>query len=61
MDLNNAEWRKARKSGENGGACVELATIHDSVVLRDSQDPGGPKLVVSRRDFGRLTKTLKSH
>lgn len=27
MDLKNADWRKAKRSGENGGACVEVATV----------------------------------
>jgi Domain of unknown function (DUF397) len=31
MDLNNADWRKSTRSGENGGECVEIA-----VTERDS-------------------------
>ncbi|MEV5753544.1 DUF397 domain-containing protein [Actinoallomurus sp. NPDC052308] len=27
MGLNNADWRKSSRSGENGGDCVEVATI----------------------------------
>lgn len=27
MDLNNADWRKSSRSGENGGNCVEVTTI----------------------------------
>jgi hypothetical protein len=25
MDLNNYDWRKSTRSGENGGTCVEVA------------------------------------
>jgi Domain of unknown function (DUF397) len=25
MDVRGAEWRRARRSSENGGACVEVA------------------------------------
>ncbi|MCW2914685.1 MAG: hypothetical protein JWN52_2753 [Actinomycetia bacterium] len=27
MDLSNAVWRKARRSSENGGECVEVAAV----------------------------------
>jgi hypothetical protein len=27
MDLNKAEWRKATRSLNNGGECVELADV----------------------------------
>ncbi|HEX3778680.1 MAG TPA: DUF397 domain-containing protein [Pseudonocardiaceae bacterium] len=37
-------WRKSRRSGGNGGACVELAHTLDQV--RDSKNPNGPVLVV---------------
>ena len=51
MDLSNATWRKARRSCENGGNCVELAAppgLPAMVAIRDSKDPGGPALVVTR-------------
>ncbi|MDN3357906.1 DUF397 domain-containing protein [Actinomadura sp. DC4] len=25
MDLKNAEWRKSKRSSDNGGNCVEIA------------------------------------
>ena len=27
MDVNNTDWRKSKRSGENGGDCVEVATV----------------------------------
>lgn len=27
MDLSNLNWRKSRRSGENGGECVEVAAV----------------------------------
>lgn len=27
MDLSKAEWRKATRSSENGGACIEVTII----------------------------------
>ncbi|TDE37745.1 DUF397 domain-containing protein [Actinomadura sp. 6K520] len=49
MDLSNATWRKASRSGENGGNCVELADVSGAVVaVRDSKDPDGPVLLLTR-------------
>ena len=52
MDLTCAEWRKSSRSGDNGGACVEVAcNLPGIVAVRDSKDPGGPVLIVSRNDW----------
>lgn len=46
IDLTNALWRKSTRSGDNGGACVEVADNLDSAVaVRDSKDPAGPALL----------------
>ncbi|MBE1533678.1 DUF397 domain-containing protein [Actinomadura algeriensis] len=58
--MSNTNWRKANKSGENGGACVEVASVVNVVAVRDSKDPDGSKLVVSRRDFRRFTEVIKT-
>ncbi|OLT30291.1 DUF397 domain-containing protein [Actinomadura sp. CNU-125] len=59
MDLSSAVWRKARVSGENGGACVELASVSGLVAVRDSKDPDGGKLLIARGEFRRLAEVLK--
>jgi hypothetical protein len=41
-------WRKSSHSGSDGGECVELAGVDGKVAVRDSKDPHGPVLVVSR-------------
>ncbi|TDE18867.1 DUF397 domain-containing protein [Actinomadura sp. 6K520] len=41
-------WRKSSRSGSSGGSCVELAQAKDRVAIRDSKDPEGPVLLVSR-------------
>ena len=39
-------WRKSRRSGADT-ACVEVAAVPGgTVVVRDSKDPGGPRLAV---------------
>jgi Domain of unknown function (DUF397) len=48
VDLSLAVWQKSTYSGGNGGQCVEVArNLPDIVVIRDSKNPDGPKLIVS--------------
>ncbi|NDU77852.1 DUF397 domain-containing protein [Actinomadura sp. DSM 109109] len=48
MDLTNARWRKSSYSTSNGGNCVELADAAGTVAVRDSKDPDGPVLLLTR-------------
>ncbi|MFC4532852.1 DUF397 domain-containing protein [Sphaerisporangium dianthi] len=42
-DLSAAEWRKARRSGSEGGNCVEVArNLPGLVAVRDSKHPTAP-------------------
>jgi hypothetical protein len=59
MDLKNVAWRKAAKSTENGGDCVEVAAVPEAVAVRDSKDPDGMKLLLSRADFRGLAEVIK--
>jgi Domain of unknown function (DUF397) len=43
IDARNVAWRKARRSVANG-ACVEVGSTTEAIVVRDSVDPAGPKL-----------------
>ncbi|MGI5152511.1 DUF397 domain-containing protein [Plantactinospora sp. CA-294935] len=44
-DLTGAHWRKSTRSGNNGGACVEVADNLSGVVLvRDTKDRDGGTL-----------------
>ncbi|WP_242884871.1 DUF397 domain-containing protein [Actinomadura litoris] len=60
MELTPATWRKASRSNESGDACVEVAGVAEVVAVRDSKDPGGPKLILSRSEFRRFADRLKS-
>ncbi len=61
MDLSRAEWRKASKSSSNGGACVEVArNLPGIVAVRDSKDPRGPVLTVSRDDWADFLTRLQA-
>ncbi|GAA4234112.1 DUF397 domain-containing protein [Actinomadura meridiana] len=59
MDLTNAAWRKSSYTTANGGECVELASLPGTVAVRDSKDPDGPKLLVTRHAFAALISELK--
>jgi hypothetical protein len=43
-----SNWRKSSHSGDNGGACVEVATA-DAVLVRDTTDRGGPTVTFDAR------------
>ncbi|MEU8118729.1 DUF397 domain-containing protein [Spirillospora sp. NPDC049024] len=48
VEVTGLPWRKGSHSGENGGDCVEMAGAAGVVAVRDSKDPDGPVLLVSR-------------
>ncbi|HEY1915364.1 MAG TPA: DUF397 domain-containing protein [Streptosporangiaceae bacterium] len=61
MHLNRAGWRKSTRSGSNGGNCVEVARkLRGAVAVRDSKDPGGPKLVTSPAAWQAFTAWVKA-
>ncbi|TYK49380.1 DUF397 domain-containing protein [Actinomadura decatromicini] len=60
MAPNIATWRKASYSSGNGGNCVELARLGNTIAIRDSKNPDGPKLVLTPRALHDLTRVLKN-
>ncbi|MFC7550617.1 DUF397 domain-containing protein [Plantactinospora sp. GCM10030261] len=45
MDVTGARWRTSTRSGNNGGACVEVAdNLAGVVFVRDSKDRDGGTL-----------------
>ncbi|NJC12674.1 hypothetical protein F4558_002500 [Micromonospora profundi] len=60
-DLTGAVWRKSTRSGDNGGACVEVATtLPDVVAVRDSKNTEGPALRFDRSSWQLFTAAVKS-
>lgn len=48
-ELCAAQWMKSSHSDDNGGNCVEIAPgFPDTVPIRDSKNPDGPVLLVTR-------------
>ena len=59
IDLSRAEWRKSSYSGQDGN-CVEVArNLPGLAVVRDSKEPNGAKLVVSRETWRGFLKGLR--
>lgn len=53
-------WRKSSHSGTQGGSdCVEVGRFPQTVAFRDSKDPDGPKLAITRDTFRTLITDLK--
>ncbi|MGH3189054.1 MAG: DUF397 domain-containing protein [Streptosporangiaceae bacterium] len=59
MDLNRAAWRKSSYSGNNGGACIEVAAAR-TVAVRDSKDPSGPVLPFGPQAWAVFTDRVKT-
>ncbi|TDD85929.1 DUF397 domain-containing protein [Actinomadura rubrisoli] len=54
------QWRKSSRSADSGQAdCVELARLTRAVGVRDSKDPGGPKVALPAASFRDLVTTIK--
>jgi hypothetical protein len=54
-------WRKASYSGSNGGGCVEVAsTPSPAIAVRDSKNPGGPRLAFTPERWQAFTDRLKN-
>lgn len=58
--MSSTQWRKASRSGSNGGQCVELAATSRSVAVRDSKNPDGPMLIFSRETFRAFAAEVKN-
>ena len=60
IDLSRAEWRKSSFSSQSGN-CVEVArNLPELVAVRDSKEPDGAKLVVSRETWQGFLKGLRA-
>lgn len=59
-DLRNVRWRKSTRSGNTGGACVEVAAVGEAVAVRDSKDPSGPAFVFDQQAWTAFTGGLRN-
>lgn len=54
----NLEWRRA-KSCESG-ACVEIATLTQLVMIRSSVDPDGTCIALNRDEWQEFVSSIKN-
>lgn len=54
-------WRKSSRSNGVGGECVEMASAHDRVLVRDSKNPEGPVLAFRSAALGALFGGLRTN
>lgn len=59
-DTPEVVWRKSRRSGGNGGACVEVAAIERTVAARDSKNPEGGILAFSPTEWSAFANRVKN-
>jgi Domain of unknown function (DUF397) len=61
METIGQHWRKSSYSGNGGGNCVEVTTSVPGVVaVRDSKNPDGPVLIISRNEWARFISRLRA-
>jgi hypothetical protein len=58
--MEGLKWRKASRSGANGGNCVEVARGADRIATRDSKNPGGGILRFSMGEWRRFVARVKT-
>ncbi|UNO41559.1 DUF397 domain-containing protein [Streptomyces sp. MST-110588] len=64
-DPQPMRWTKSTHSGGDGGQCIEWAPDHaratGEFLVRDSKDPNGPRLALTRAGFAGLVQFAKRH
>jgi hypothetical protein len=62
IDLSHAVWRKAIRSGTQGGDenCVEVASLRAAVAVRDSKNPDDGALVLGPAAWRRAVAAVKA-
>ncbi|ACY96039.1 MULTISPECIES: DUF397 domain-containing protein [Thermomonospora] len=57
--FSQPQWRKSSRSAATGNDCVELADLGTAVGIRDSKNPNGPILQVSRHGLARMLEAAR--
>ncbi len=57
----SASWQKSRFSGGAAGECVEITFTHERVWVRDSKNPCGPVLGLTREGWAAFLREVRCH
>jgi hypothetical protein len=57
--MSTLVWRKSSYSGNSGGNCTEAAVAPGAVLVRDSKDPDGVRLVFSAEAWRAFTAKVR--
>jgi hypothetical protein len=61
MDMTQVSaWRVSSYSGSGGGQCTQVGTVPGAVLVRDSKDPDGPRLVFGPRAWQEFATLVKA-
>jgi hypothetical protein len=60
VEVAPVHWRKSSRSSAQGGQCVELAGLSGVVAVRDSKNPGGPKLAFAAGEWASFVAAVKT-
>ncbi|GAA4132355.1 DUF397 domain-containing protein [Actinomadura keratinilytica] len=52
-------WRKSSHSTNQGGECVEVASLPEAIGVRDSKNPDADNLTISPKVFDALVRRIK--
>ncbi|MGI8308720.1 DUF397 domain-containing protein [Saccharopolyspora hattusasensis] len=53
-------WRKSSRSQNGANNCVEVASLAQTIAVRDSKEPDGPALIFDGRAFGGFLDGIKA-
>ena len=57
--MEHLTWKKSSRSAPNGGDCVEVAVGSAYVHVRDSKDPGGPVLTMTKPTWAHFVNIMR--
>jgi hypothetical protein len=60
MNVETAIWRTSSYSGNDGGACIEVADAPGAVLVRDTKDREGPVLAFDVEAWRRFSAKVKT-
>jgi hypothetical protein len=57
-DFSRVQWHKSSRSSASG-QCVQVAHLDQTIAVRDSKNPRGPRLVFTRQAWKAFIHSVK--